>query len=151
MGIPTLGMNQRRTVSILAMSFLFVGVGLLAVAIERALDVHRFAKKALTASGRVINLEHRNGGGRNPSGGYVTVFVFQDGSGVSHTARTFDAQNPPTHRVGEEVVVLYQPDQADDARIKSFRTLWLLPTFLGCLGTAFSGIGGYVLVAARQL
>ena len=99
-----------------------------------------------------MDLEWRNGeGGRRTSGGgYVTVFAFTDGSGQAHTVRTKSAQNPPTHQIGAAVEVLFQPESPEDANIRSFQTLWLIPSILAGFGFGFAGIGGYAFAVGRK-
>ncbi|MEW6306353.1 MAG: DUF3592 domain-containing protein [Verrucomicrobiota bacterium] len=67
----------------------------------------------------------------------------------SHSTDAFSSY-PASHQIGDEVVVLFHPESIGDARIRSFRTLWLLPTILGCFGLAFSSAGAFVFVAARR-
>lgn len=145
-------MNPRRQVTALAVFFFLIGVGLLAITAISLWQTQHFIRTSARASGRVADLEYHagpagRGGGR---GGFVTVFTFADSSGQAHTARTSDWQNPPTHQIGDAVTVLYQPTNPEAAKIESFSTLWILPTFLGFFGLAFTIIGAVAFVAGRR-
>jgi hypothetical protein len=143
-------MNILRQTTVMALAFFFVGVGLLVGAAYQFFGVRSFVRTAISVPGRVVDLEYQSGLGGRSSGGFKTVFTFSDASGVTHTGRTSSAQNPATHDIGEEVVVLYRSGSVKDARIRSFRTLWILPTFLGVFGAAFSVIGALAYVSARR-
>jgi hypothetical protein len=56
----------------------------------------------------------------------------------------------PSHEVGDDVTVRYDPDHPLDARIKSFGSsalMWVLPGITGILGLAFLG----AVIAVRKL
>ena len=44
-----------------------------------------------------------------------------------------------SYAVGQELPLLYHPQDPEDARIHSFKHLWLFPTVIGTLGLAFAG------------
>jgi hypothetical protein len=53
-----------------------------------------------------------------------------------------EGSNPQSHEVGDEVMVLYGPENPNDARIKSFGSsalMWILPGITGIVGAAFLG------------
>ena len=137
-------MNTLRQVRVLSAAFCLVGIGLLAASAFLACRTSTFIHTSRTALGRVVELEG------NRRGRYVTVFTFPDASGQIRTARTKSAQNPPTHPIGATVEVLFQPTNPEDARIRSFKTLWDIPTFLAGFGVLFAGVGGYAFVAGRK-
>jgi len=41
---------------------------------------------------------------------------------------------PPDYEVGAEVKVLYDPDDVRNARVASWKRLWLAPTIITCVG-----------------
>ena len=142
-------MNTLRQVTALTVAFLLVGVGFLVASAFLACQTSTFIHSSKTVPGRVVDLEWFSGSSGH-GGGYRTVFTFTDGSGRAHTVRTKSAQNPPTHSIGAAVEVLFQPTYPEDARIRSFQTLWLIPTVLAGFGVAFAGMGGGALLAARK-
>jgi hypothetical protein len=53
-----------------------------------------------------------------------------------------EGSSAPSHEVGDEVTILYDPEHPLDARIKSFGSnalMWILPGITGILGLAFLG------------
>jgi hypothetical protein len=145
-------MNTLRQITVLTAGFFLVGVGLLAAGAFLVWQTSTFIHASGAVTGRVVDLEWRDGSGgrRGSGGGYVTVFTFTDGSGLAHTVRTKSAQNPPTHQVGAVVEVLFPPACPEDARIRSFQTLWVAPAIFFGFGVAFTGVGGYAFLAARK-
>ena len=134
----------------MSVSFFIVGVGLLAAAGVFLWRTKAFIAESVSTPGRVVELEYQTGLGAHSSGGFVTIFTFADAAGYPHTNRTASAQTPATHQVGESVTVLYLANHTDTAQIRGFRTLWIVPTFLGGFGIAFTCIGLIALVAVRK-
>ena len=81
---------------------------------------------------------------------YYTIFTFADNTGRTYTNRTNSAEYPAPFIVGDKITVLYQPDSPQSARIKSFRALWIIPTFLFGFSFGFMGIGTLAFIAARN-
>ena len=144
-------MQTVRQAQIVAAVFFLLGFGLLVTATYYFFVTRSFVRTADTVRGRVIALEQRSGGsGKSGTIGYAAVFTFTDASGQDHTVRQTSAQNPPTHKVGDEVVVLYHPSSPDEARIRGFRTLWILPTILAAVGGGFACVGAVAFFSARK-
>jgi hypothetical protein len=141
-------MNTLRQITVLTAAFFLVGVGLLVASGFLVWQTSTFIRTSKSVPGRVVDLEWCKGS--SGAGGYRTVFTFTDGFGQAHTVRTESVQNPPTHRIGAAVEVLFQPASAEKAKIRSFKTLWLIPTVLAGFGVGFAGIGGCAFVAARR-
>jgi hypothetical protein len=62
-----------------------------------------------------------------------------------------EGSSVPSHEVGDEVTVLYDPDHPLNARIKSFGSyvlMWILPGITGILGLGFLGA---VLIVRRVM
>jgi hypothetical protein len=82
---------------------------------------------------------------------YFPVVEFKARDGKRRTVQLNEGSNPQSHEVGNEVTVLYEPENPNDARIKSFGSsalMWILPSITGLLGAAFLGA---VLVAQKYL
>jgi hypothetical protein len=142
-------MNTLRQVTVLTVVFILIGLGLLVAGTVMAWQTRSFIASAITARGEVVGLEPNRSGTRGGTT-YFTVFTFKDATGQSHTSRTSSSQNPPPFQVGSEITVLYPVGLPESARIKSFSTLWLLPTFLCVIGFGMAGIGAAALYAARK-
>lgn len=128
------------------------GIGLLFGLIGTALAVaaywayshtQGFIDQALSAQGTVIELS-RSSSGSSTSGGsstYRPVVVFQDHNGQRVEFIASVGSNPPSHRKGDRVEVLYRRADPQDAAIDSFLHLWFTASLLGGLGMLFFTIG----------
>ena len=82
--------------------------------------------------GTVIRLEESSSDG---STSYSPVFQYE----VNGQTYEFESQNsssPPTHRVGDQDTIFYDPADPNHAQIDSFMDMWLAPGLLLCIGGA---------------
>ena len=107
-----------------------------------------------SASGRVVEIiqrrEYVNEQDRVVQDYYFPVVEFVSRDGRSHSVQMTEGSSAPSHEVGDEVIVLYDPEHPLDARIKSFGSaalMWVLPGITGILGVGFLG----AVVAVRKL
>jgi len=73
---------------------------------------------------------------------YYPVVEFKAEDGKRRTIQLNEGSNPPSHDTGDEVTILYEPENPNDARIKSIGSsalMWILPGITGVLGAAFLG------------
>lgn len=120
---------------------LFISVGLLLLVIGGMWlsSVNRFVATAVEVNGEVVDVEY---GSRSTE---VPVFRFRDREGSEHTVRESAGQSPSPFAIGSRVVVLYEPQAPIKARIKSFGTLWVGPTFATAFGVLFTLVPGFAL------
>lgn len=126
----------------------FTGVAilmLLIAAISSFRAVSSMSKEE-SASGRVVEIierrEYVNEQDRVVQDYYFPVVEFVSADGRRHTVHMTEGSSAPSHEVGDEVTVLYDPDHPLDARIKSFGSaalMWILPGITGILGLGFLG------------
>jgi hypothetical protein len=107
-----------------------------------------------SASGRVVEIiqrrEYVNEQDRVVQDYYFPVVEFVSSDGRSHSVQMTEGSSAPSHEVGDEVTVLYDPEHPLDARIKSFGSaalMWVVPGITGILGFGFLG----AVVAVRKL
>jgi hypothetical protein len=82
---------------------------------------------------------------------YYPVVIYVSSDGRPHRVQMSIGSSRPSHEVGDEVVVLYEPEEPLEARIQSFGSsalMWILPGITGILGIAFLGA---VLVVQRVM
>jgi len=82
---------------------------------------------------------------------YYPVVEFKARDGNRRTVQLTEGSNPQSNEVGDEVTILYEPENPNDARIKSFGSsalMWILPSITGILGAGFLGA---VLVFQKYL
>ena len=107
--------------------------------------VSKISREA-SAPGRVVEMivrrEYVNEQDRIVSEYYYPVVEFTASDGRRRSVQMSEGSQPPSHEVGEEVTVLYDPEHPLDARIKSFGSyvlMWILPGITGILGVCFLG------------
>ena len=134
---------------VLIYTFLIIGVLMLLGSLLSWNSTRRFIANADTTQGRVIELieVHDEDDG---SITYKPVVTYEAANGRSITFTASFSSKPAPYDVGENVEVLYAPDNPHDARIRGFGSLWLGPTILGGLGVVFAGVGGGMLLARRS-
>jgi hypothetical protein len=124
---------------------LFGGVGLifLAIAVITFRSEYRMRSGAVRVPGVVIELEEV----ADDHGGalYKPVFEFYDNQDRKHRNKGSVASSPPAYTRGEEVTVLYRPENPGEAQLDSFFEAWFVPLIFGLLGSIFSAIAGGVI------
>ena len=107
-----------------------------------------------SAPGRVVEIierrEYVNEQDRVIEEYYYPVVEYISRDGRSHSVQMTEGSSAPSHEVGDEVTVLYNPDRPLEARIKSFGSsalMWILPGITGVLGLGFLG----AVMAVRRL
>jgi len=81
---------------------------------------------------------------------YYPVVEFTASDGRRRSVQMTEGSSAPSHEVGDQVTVLYDPDHPLEARIKSigsYALLWVLPGITGLLGLGFLG----AVIAVRKL
>lgn len=106
------------------------------------------------APGRVVDIierrEYVNEQDRVIEEYYYPVVEFTANDGRRRTVQMTEGSSAPSHEVGEDVTVLYNPDRPLEARIRSFGSsalMWILPGITGILGLAFLG----AVIVVRKL
>jgi hypothetical protein len=115
------------------LTFLAVGLGLVVGGVVMLFKRWRAHGHSLTTTGRVILMT----GGTTKAP--VVQFTTSEGEAISFTHGV--ASRPPRYRVGQEVMVRYQPGRPHEAWIDSFSSSWLTPLIM--LGV---GIGMVIIV-----
>lgn len=123
--------------------FLLVGLMMLAATSYLYIDQNDFIADAKEAEGQIIDLvrKQQNKDG-NTSYTYSALVRFTDDEAVTHEFIDRVGSNPPRYSKGQDVILLYAPDNPTDAIINDFWGRWAMVIIFGCLGTIFSSIGG---------
>src|SRR5687767_13322061 len=122
--------------------FLLVGVGALVGGAYWGLRTKTFLASAERADGRVIELVARRG---DDGTTYAPKVRFTTKDGAQETFTSSSSSNPPSHREGDAVTVLYEPERPSNAKIDSFMDLWFGPLMVGgVFGIIFTLVGAAV-------
>lgn len=125
------------------LSLVPVGVGFLlfSMAVIMYVRIRLFIKTAQAVKGTVIEMVYRRKSTSNRGGGYLAIYQFRTIDGKKIKAKDSLSRNPPQFQVGQEIDVLYNPENPHNARINKWLNLYFLPVLLGGLGLLFGGIG----------
>ncbi|MEH6715123.1 DUF3592 domain-containing protein [Parasphingorhabdus flavimaris] len=133
-------MNLFKTVGCI---FLVVGLAMLAAASYLYVDQRGFIAGAKTADGQVIDLlRKRQDDDGSISYTYSAVIRFTDDRAVSHEFVDRVSSSPPRYSKGQEVDLLYAPENPADAIVDDFWGRWAIVVILSGIGAIFSLVGG---------
>jgi Protein of unknown function (DUF3592) len=100
-----------------------------------------FAARALRADGVVTDFTHGRSSKRSGTI-YTPIVTFTTSQGRELQV----AGSGSGYRRGDQVRVLYDPDNPEQAQIDSLMETWFWPLLLGFMGIMFGGVGGGMLV-----
>lgn len=124
--------------------FLVVGIVLLVGTIYSIYWRLGFLNRCVETRATVIDIEWER---RHTKDGWeemgYTVFQFTDQrSGKEVEARGEIGSSSPSHSIGDEVNILYDPQHLGaSVVVKSWLNIWGLPIVLGIMGSAFTSVG----------
>ena len=124
----------------------FTGVAILMLLIAFVSSANAILKmvREERAPGRVVEIierrEYVNEQDRVVQDYYYPVVEFVSKDGRFHSVQMNEGSSSPSHEVGDEVTVLYNPERPLEARVQSFGSyalMWVLPGITGILGLGF--------------
>lgn len=125
---------------------IFFGVAALMLLIAGIASVNNVLKinREESSPGRVVEMildrSYINQEDRVVQEFYYPVVQFVAKDGKRRSVKMTEGSSSPSHEVGDDVVVLYEPDHPLEARIKSFSSsagMWILPAITGTVGIGF--------------
>lgn len=144
MGVTALKITHR-----IGVLFAVIGLGLLLFCVFSYRSTSAFIDAAAGVPGTVVDLARSTSSSTTSSGSsstYRPVVSFQDKTGQEHEFIASVGSNPPSHRKGDVVEVLYLGGQEQEAKINSFVHLWFSTVLFGGMGLVFASTGlGLVL------
>ncbi|WP_428667886.1 DUF3592 domain-containing protein [Runella sp.] len=106
----------------------------------------KFVAIAQKTSGVVTALEYSRS--RKGGGSYYPIVEFQTPEGRTFSFRSDVGSNPAPYDRGEQVEVLYNPHDPNEAKLTGFWNLWGLAAIFAGLGSVFTAIGIGTMVAS---
>jgi len=138
-----LGRNATQGTKLFMMIFIGVAAIVLTVAAFSALHALRTQAREEEARGEVVDLvvrQSRDSDTQEIIAYTYPVVEFAMPGKPPQRVQMSEGSSPPAYAVGEEVTVLYDPQQPGSARIKSFSStllLWLVPAITTVVGVSF--------------
>ncbi|HNB53803.1 MAG TPA: DUF3592 domain-containing protein [Anaerolineales bacterium] len=117
------------------MNLLFIG--LLAGGGYLSYNNYQLRTNGASTIGTVIRLEESSD---SDGTSYSPVFRYEV-NGQTYEFESQNSSNPPTHQVGDQDTIFYDPADPQHAQIDSFMDMWLAPGLLLCFGG-----GGFIAV-----
>ena len=122
--------KSQRWMRMIGGGLLVMSIVVLAVSVLTYTHTRRFVDSALRAPGKVVEMvAHRESTARMRP--IVPVFVFRDANQREHKIRSSVGTSPPSYDVGDDVTVLYRPEEPEKASLDGFFDLWLFPLGVG--------------------
>ena len=121
---------------------IFGGVGIILLVVTYFLWANErdFMAIAKTAKGQVVSLQYsRDSDGKG--GAYYPVVEYNY-NGKMTSFRSNTGSDPASYSMGDNVDVYFNPDNLQDAQIKSFSSQWVAVIIVGSIGFVFTLIGG---------
>ena len=139
---------MNKTLKIFKYIFMIVGATMFVGALYIAIKTSEFKETAITTNGTVIELLETKGSSNSIT--YKPLVLFTDMKGVEVRFSSSNSSNPPSYSVNEKVEVLYSPNNSQDAKIKTFFSIWGSVIILGILGITFFLFGGSIFLFDKR-
>jgi hypothetical protein len=123
---------------IVGILFFFIGIALTIYSIFTFFRQKRIIAQSENAFGVVTNLTQKR---RRKGFIYCPQIQFQTKSNSIIDFQSDFGTNPASHKIGQQVKVLYNPFNPAQAQIKSFLSLWLITLVSLLMGLTFTGLG----------
>ena len=127
------------------LSLVPVGVGLLlfGIAVFIYIRTRTFINTAQEVKGTVVQMVYRTSS--KGGGSYAPVYQFRTINGQTITVQDSLSSNPPQFQVGQEIDILYNPEDPQKSYINKWMNLYFLPALLGGMGLLFGGVGIFIV------
>lgn len=122
--------------------FGLIGAFMLRGAYGQVQKTRAFLGIARRTPGRVVELAEGSG---NKGPVYYPIIEFRVGVEAPRRFRSDVGSRPASHAVGDEVTVLWDPNDPESPQIQSFATVWGMAVLMGIMGAVFL-IAGVLLL-----
>lgn len=129
---------------------LFLGIGvvlLVAAAVTSVLEL-RFLARAERAPGTVIDVSRHTDSEGTVTFRPVVRFTIETGETIEFVSSS--GSSVASKSVGDQVEVLYDPDDPKDAELSDFFSVWGFPVILGGLGVVFTAVSAFAIRITRR-
>ena len=115
-----------------------VGALLLVVGTILWINTRMFIARAQQVRGSVDHMKYRHS---SDGSGYAPAFKFKTlkGESIEFASRTYS--DPPEFKAGQDVDILYDPQNPQRARLNKGANLYFMPLLVAVLGIIFLAVG----------
>ena len=106
----------------------------LSISLYLIIETKLFLKGALRTTAEITHIEYEHHGSGQPT--HWPTFTFVDKSGISREIKPSYASKNTSYRLGQKILVYYDPARLSHARIDNFTSLWQLPFITSCFAFA---------------
>lgn len=132
---------------------LIISIGLLSLVLYLSIKQINFINSSLSTTGTVIDFEesYSKDSNGNRSVSYYPIFQFVDTQEQVRKVQSNVGSNPPAYQKGDVVDIIYDPQNADHAKINDTFSMWLGEIILGILASLlFLTSGGYFYFKSKK-
>jgi Protein of unknown function (DUF3592) len=129
-----------KALNIIKYIFSFIGIGMLIGAFFIYKNTNDFIEKAITTDGVVIELVQSQSSDYSTAS-FSPLVAFKNQNGEEIEFKSSSSSSPANFDIGEKVIVYYELQNPQNARIKAFFELWGGATIVGGIGFIFGLIG----------
>lgn len=143
-----MNINKKGLKAGMFVGFIFSLMGLIfaVLGIKFVSDNLKFIETSEKTSGTVIELIEKKSDDGYTYAPKITFLDKADSREITFISQT--SSNPPAYKVGENLNIIYDPNNPEKAKIDSFFNLWLGEILFSAIGLIFFIIGIFVLVSA---
>ena len=113
---------------------MLVGCPFLGIGLSEVYKTAQLISAFVSTRGTVVDNAYSTDSGPDAGGAYYPVVEFKPEDGKPMRFTDGIGSLPPDYEPGAQVEVLYNPKNADEARINSWKRLWLAPTLITLVG-----------------
>ncbi len=103
-----------------------------------------FKQSAQKTQGTVVEIVSHSGSKSGTQ--YYPVIEFRNETGQRYTFESDWGSSGPEHRIGDPVMVIYDPKDPSDAKLDGWNELILIGSIFGGIGLVFGSIGGIMVI-----
>jgi uncharacterized Tic20 family protein len=111
-------------------------------------NTRSFLENAVKTEATVVEMEKRKS---DDGTMYYPVFSFLDKDGNRQEIHSKMGSYPPAYRIGDTVLIFYDPQIPEKTKLDSFVCLWLGPVISGALGIIPVFIGALILLVGPMI
>ncbi|MEM6750283.1 MAG: DUF3592 domain-containing protein [Planctomycetota bacterium] len=143
-------LKSARAGKFIGLLFALIGAAFLGVGVWLGVRTQDFLATAVTTQGEVVHVERIRSSDPDSGDTFKPTFAFQDQAGAPRNVTPSMSSSEWNFAIGEPVEIVYDPAEPQNAKLKSFGGLWLLPTIFAGMGLVFTVVGVPIFLATRK-